>query len=134
MRITLLLLLTTVADLSWMAGHWSATIDGVQMEEVWTAPDGGMLLGLHRDVKNGRAQFEFMRIARTEEGIFFFAQPGGRPPTPFRLTHASDTRVVFEKPDHDFPKRIIYELREGKLCARVDDGGENAEEWCWAKR
>ncbi len=134
MRIATLLLATTITQLAWMSGHWSATVDGVQMEEIWTTPGGGMLVGLHRDVKNGRAHFEFMRIAQTEEGIVFFAQPGGKPPTPFRLTHAGDTRVVFENREHDYPKRILYELREGKLCARVDDGGENAEEWCWARR
>ena len=121
-------------DLSWMSGHWTSTNDGVVMEEIWTAPRGGVMLGMHRDAKDAKASFEFIRIAATPEGIVYFAQPGGRPPTPFALTESSATRAVFANPQHDFPKRIIYWLEEGKLCARVEGDGESAEQWCWEKK
>lgn len=92
------------------------------------------MLGLHRDTKDAKASFEFFRIAVTPEGIVYFAQPGGRPPTPFALTEASETRAVFANPKHDFPKRITYWLQGGKLCARVEGDGEKAQEWCWEKK
>ena len=125
---------TRLADLAWMTGHWSATIDGVEMEEVWLAPSAGMMPGLHRDAKGGRGSFEFFRIAETNDGIVYFAQPNGQPPTPFALAKSGPSRAVFANPEHDFPKRIIYELRAGKLCARVEGDGEQTEEWCWSKR
>ena len=120
-------------DLSWMTGHWSATIDGLQMEEAWTTPAGGMMLGVHRDVKGNKASFEFIRIAATTDGIVYFAQPGGKPPTPFTLVESGRGRAVFANPKHDFPKRIVYWLDDSRLCARVEGDGEGAEQWCWTK-
>jgi hypothetical protein len=36
--------------------------------------------------------------------------------------------VVFVNPEHDFPKRIAYELRgDGLLRVRVDDGADGGE-------
>ena len=127
-------LTASLDDLSWMAGHWGATIDGVEMEEVWLAPKGGVMVGMHRDAKPSKASFEFMRIAVTPEGIVFLAQPGGRPATPFPLVEASPTCAVFENPKHDYPQRIIYSLEEGRLCARVEGEGQPPESWCWSRR
>lgn len=121
-------------DLSWMTGHWSATVDGWVMEEVWLAPSGGIMLGMHRDVKGIRSTFEFIRIAQSGGGVVYLAQPGGRPATSFPLIEVTSTRAVFENPQHDFPKRIIYTLADGRLCARVEGDGEKAQEWCWTRR
>jgi hypothetical protein len=121
-------------DLRWLAGHWADTVDGWAMEEIWTEPAGGVMIGMHRDAKGAKVSFEFIRIAATPEGIVYFAQPGGRPPTPFKLTEVSATRAVFENPQHDFPKRILYTLQEKRLCARVEGDGEKAQEWCWTKK
>jgi hypothetical protein len=53
----------TLEDLGWMTGSWSGSKEGVHSEEHWSAPKGGMLIGMHRDVKDGRAVgFEFFRI------------------------------------------------------------------------
>ena len=122
-----------VEDLAWMTGHWGATIDGVEMEEVWLAPNGGVMLGMHRDVKKTKTFFEFLRIATTPEGVAYLAQPGGRPATPFLLTEVTPTRAVFANPKHDFPQRITYTLEEGRLCARVEGEGQPPESWCWSK-
>jgi hypothetical protein len=125
---------TRLEDLAWMTGHWAATIDGVETEELWSDPRGGLLLGLHRDISKKRTTFEFMRIAETKDGIVYFAQPGGQPPTPFKLTESANQRVVFANPEHDFPKRIIYWMKDAKLCARVEGDGGAGEEWCWSAR
>lgn len=121
--------------LAWMSGRWAASIDGVQMEEVWTAPAGGLLLGLHRDVRgNGRVAFEFLRIAEEDSGLVFIAQPSGRPPTRFPLVEAGAHRVVFGNPDHDYPKRIVYWRDGDALCARVEGDQPTAgEQWCWPR-
>jgi len=124
---------TKLADLEWMSGHWAATIDDVEMEELWTPPSGGVLLGLHRDVSKKRTSFEFLRITETNDGIVYLAQPGGQPPTSFALTESSANRVVFANPAHDFPKRIIYWLKDGQLCARVEGDGDSGEQWCWSR-
>ena len=121
-------------DLAWMTGHWSATIDGWAMEEIWLAPAGGMMLGMHRDVKGAKSSFEFIRIASTPDGIAYLAQPGGRPVTAFTLIEATPTRAVFANPKNEFPQRITYTLVDGRLCARVEGGNEKAQAWCWTRR
>lgn len=127
-----------LSRLAWMEGRWSGTSDGVAMEEHWTAPKGGALLGLHRDVKDGRmVSFEFFRIETTPEGTFYFASPRSAPPTSFRLVELAEARVVFENKEHDFPQRILYWLEpSGALRARIEgpQGGKLVgEEWTWVK-
>ena len=127
-----------VERLAWLEGRWVGEKDGVSSEEVWTALRGGVLLGLHSDVKAGRlVSWEFLRVARTEDGVFYFASPRSAPPTAFRLVEAGEGRAVFENRQHDFPQRILYRLDSaGALHARVEgpQGGRTvALEWVWTK-
>jgi hypothetical protein len=127
-----------VEALAWMAGAWAGEKDGVAMEEVWTSPRGGALLGLHRDVKGGRLlSWEFLRIQATDAGVVYFASPRSAPPTPFKLVEAGDRRVVFENKAHDYPQRILYWVdAKGALHARIEgpQGGRTvSEEWVWTK-
>lgn len=135
----LLLVVATIASAaelpSWMAGSWGGTTGGVVMEEHWTLPAAGLMVGMHRDVSpKGKASFEFMRIEQRKGTLVFLAMPGGRPATPFRMKSQDGARIVFENPDHDFPQRIIYWRDAGRLCARVEGtiaGNASGEEWCW---
>ena len=115
--------------LTWMAGEWKMTRGGACIEERWTAPAGDMLMGMSRTVKDGRTtSFEFMRVVSRADGVFFVAQPGGRPPVDFKLASSSGAEVIFVNPGHaDHLQRIIYR-RPGaeQLTARIEgiDGGK----------
>jgi hypothetical protein len=127
-----------LSRLSWLEGLWTGTKDGVEMEERWTSTKGGALLGMHRDVKDGRmVSFEFFRVDATKEGMFYFASPRSVAPTPFRLVAMSDRQVTFENKTHDFPQRILYWLDDhGALHARIEGpikGKDVSEEWVWKK-
>jgi hypothetical protein len=129
---------TDLSALAWMAGNWTGVQDGVEMEESWLAPKGNTMLALHRDVAGGRTvSFEFLRIEATPDGITYWASPRGRPATPFRLVELKDKRVVFENPEHDYPRRIIYWLgNDGSLHAKIEGthgGKPAAEEWTWRR-
>jgi hypothetical protein len=124
-------------DLSWMAGSWVGTTQGVEMEEHWTAAKGGSMIGIHRDVAKGRTvSFEFLRIEMVKDQITYLSMPGGRSPaTPFPLKELSGSRVVFENPAHDFPQRIIYWKDGNDLRARIEgtmNGKAGSEEWRWS--
>ena len=127
----------TVEVLAWMAGTWEGRdAKGLEMQEVWLEPKGGTLLGLHRDVAGGRTvSFEFLRIALEKEGVTYWASPGGRPATPFRLAETGPRKVIFANPAHDFPKRILYWVDDaGALHARIEgDNPAQGEEWTWRK-
>jgi hypothetical protein len=125
-----------LADLSWLAGSWTGTSRGIEMEEHWTAPKGNSMVGLHRDVGKGRTLlFEFLRIEQQGDQIVYLSMPNGRSPaTPFPLKEVSGTRVVFENPTHDFPQRIIYWKDGNDLRARIEgtqNGKAGGEEWRW---
>ncbi|HKQ96500.1 MAG TPA: DUF6265 family protein [Candidatus Polarisedimenticolia bacterium] len=125
-----------LADLTWMAGAWSGDEQGVAVQEFWTGPDGGMMLSVHKDVKNGRVtDWELLRIEEQSDGIVLLASPRGAPATPFRLVEIAGERVVFANPAHDYPKRILYwRTGDGALHAAID-GGEGTErmEWRWTR-
>lgn len=121
-------------QLSWMAGSWQSEDGDVFMQELWTEPRGGVMLGLHRDVKAGRpAAWEFLRIEDGPDGLVYMASPRGAPATPFELVSLGDRRAVFANPQHDFPKRLVYWIdAEGALHARADAGeGTDGPEWAW---
>jgi hypothetical protein len=127
-----------VDGLAWMAGAWSGEKDGLAMEEVWTPPRGGALLGLHRDVKGGRmVSWEFFRIQAEGDAVVYHSSPRSAPPTPFTLVESGPRRAVFENKAHDFPQRILYWLdKAGALHARIEgpqDGRTASEEWVWTR-
>lgn len=121
----------TIEDLSWLAGGWeTANAAERWTDEHWTTPAGGAMLGMSRTVKAGAlSEFEYLRIVQKGDDLVYIAHPGGRAPgTEFKMTSLTEgaagyRRVVFENPEHDFPKRILYVRRpDGTLVATVDAG------------
>ncbi len=124
-----------IESLGWLQGHWQGNEDGTVTDEYWMPPRGGMMPGVNRTVaQSGRASFEFMRIAETDNGITFFASPQGREATPFLMKELSETHVIFESDVNDFPKRIIYRKQGEELHARIEgtiDGKAQSMQWKW---
>ena len=119
-------------ELGWLAGHWvMATPDG-RVEELWLPPAGGTLYGVGRTCSGDATRFfEFLAIEPRDGAngptLAYVARPRGGAPTEFLLVDLGEDRVVFANPQHDFPKRIIYERRRDELHARVDDGTDDGE-------
>lgn len=113
----------SLADLGWLSGSWKQEANGKVIEEHWTTPAGGSMLGMSRTIKNGKTvAFEFLRIEQRDGTLLYIAQPQGAPPTEFRLLSANDNELVFANPQHDFPKRIRYRRNpDGSVTARVED-------------
>lgn len=113
---------SSLEELVWLTGYWVGEDEGVRREELWLAPRGEVMFGLHRDVPaSGKTFFEYLRIESGPDGVVYQASPRGRPPTPFRMAAVSERSVEFENPEHDFPQRIRYWLdAEGALHARVE--------------
>ena len=145
---TALLLVATAAwaegptldpGLAWLAGDWVGTLDGAEVQELWTAPAGDAMLGLGRTTRDGRlAEFEYLMLRAGPGGVEYLASPGGRwPPTRFALSELEGTRAVFVNPDHDFPRRIEYRRDGDRLRVRiegVEEGRPLALEWTLRRR
>lgn len=112
-----------IGDLAWLSGAWVGTRGRSSIEERWSPPLGGAMLGVSRTVRREEDRmvaFEYLRIVEREGGLFYVAQPNGSAPTEFTLTEVSTTRAVFDNPRHNYPKRIVYELSaEGDLTATI---------------
>ena len=116
----------TLQDIGWLAGDWQLGSAARCVEEQWTAASSNMLIGMSRTVAEGRTtSFEFMRIEARADGIYYVAQPGGRPPVDFKLASESPAELVFVNPGHaDHLKKIVYRREaDGRLTARIE--GEN---------
>jgi hypothetical protein len=120
-------------DLAWMAGSWMERKGGVDTEEHWLAPRGGLMTAMNRTViQGGPTSFEFLRIEMKEGKPVYLSMPMGRPATQFRAAEQGPARIVFEDPGRDFPRRISY-WRDGEaLIARIEGtikGEPRAKEW-----
>jgi hypothetical protein len=118
----------TLHDIAWLAGDWQLIRGDACVEEHWTLPSESSLIGMSRTVTRGRtAEFEFLRIEARDDGIYYVAQPGGRPPVDFKLASDSARELVFVNPGQaDHVKQIVYRREEdGGVTARIEgeDGG-----------
>jgi hypothetical protein len=104
----------------WIAGCWQSQSGPLTIDEQWMRPAGGLMLGIGRTVRNGKAVFhEFLSISVQDGNVVYTARIGASS-TPFKLVKSADSEAVFENPAHDFPQRIIYRKRDGGLHARIE--------------
>jgi len=111
----------SIAELGWLQGAWTGTRRTSAIEERWSPPSGGAMLGVSRTVRKGRmTAFEFLRVVERDGSLVYIAQPGGRAATEFVLTELRAGHAVFANPRHDFPQRITYTLAaDGTLTATI---------------
>lgn len=86
------------------------------------SPRGGTMLGMSRTVRgDSLIEFEHLQILDRSGHLTYHAEPSGQPPADFVASTVTDTLVVFENPEHDFPQRIIYRRRgTDTLVARIE--------------
>lgn len=129
--------LKDIQRLSFLAGSWISEHGPRRVEEHWTIPAGGTMIGMNRTVVGERtAAYEYLRIEATADGIDYVAIPVRQELTRFRLIECANNRAVFENPDHDFPSRIIYERDADKLIGRIEGtrgGKEASAQWEWTR-
>ena len=117
----------TLKDLAWLTGSRSIK-ESVLIEERWMEPASNLMLGVSRTVRGDKVvEFEYLRIESRPDGLYYVAQPGGRPPTSFKLTKWDGTEAVFENPQHDFPRRIIYRKQPDNVVVVRIDGGAGTQ-------
>ena len=57
----------TIADMAWLAGHWTGSVLGGVGDEIWSPPRNGMMLGMYRQMNDGKPRF-FELLTLIEEG------------------------------------------------------------------
>ena len=92
--------------------------DGEIVEERWLGPRGELFIGANLTSNKGRASFENLRIARSDDTWTFWGSPMGRTPVPFRLIQSGAQRVVFANPEHAF-RRASSTGATATICWRA---------------
>jgi len=109
-----------------MAGCWETSSPQRTVEEQWTAPRGQTMLGTGRTVRDGRTtEYEFVVISVKDGRLAYEAHPSGQPSAVFLSSELSDTRVIFQNSDHDFPQRVAYERQSADALLAWIEGSQN---------
>jgi hypothetical protein len=120
----------TLQNFAWLAGHWRIEQADRQVDEQWMAPAGGLMMGMARNVQGGKVrEYEFTLLRQEPNGdIFYVASPSQQTQTSFKLTSLREGEAVFENPQHDFPKKIVYARQaDGSLLAAIEGPGRDGK-------
>jgi hypothetical protein len=124
-----------LSDLGWMQGAWHGEGLGGQIEEHWTAPSGGTMVGAFRLVSDGKSGvIEYLMITEEPERIVYrfkhFRPDYGtwekEQPLEFTLISATPDEAIFhsEVPDQHSPRRLTYRLSGGDSLLVVVEGSD----------
>ncbi len=119
----------TLDDLSAFVGTWHLDEQGRNYTETWKT-DGDRLSGSAVELAGSDTVFyeEMTVFERGSDGWVLgvtVADQNNSSTVFFRLTEFREGYYKFENPSHDFPKRIIYEVKGvDRMEARVDGGEE----------
>jgi uncharacterized protein DUF6265 len=119
-----------ISRLVWLAGDWRMERNSRVVDEHWMAPGAGVMLGMVRTVMKGRVlEHGFLQIREGPGGdLFYVAQLSGQKEAAFQLSSLTETSVVFENPQHDFPQKISYSLQpDGSLLTTMEGPGPDGQ-------
>lgn len=122
----------SVESAGWLAGCWEASSPDGQnaAEEQWMAPRGGLMVGMTRSIRGGRATgYELLTIHENADGILVLhAEPSDQAPTDFPARSVEEGRLEFGNAEHDFPQKIVYaQIDEDLIHAAVFGEADGAE-------
>ncbi len=119
---------------AFLVGCWRSPPDAdVVVEERWSPPADGVMLGTSRTFRGGRmTSFEFA-VLREERGkVTLLPYPEGvASEHSFDLVDVSAHHLRFEAPAHDYPTRIHYRRTPAGLEARIDGGPDDPHPRSW---
>lgn len=118
----------TAPDLELLVGTWQGGDDDVLIEEIWSRPAKGHLIGMFRMMRGNEGQFyELMTIEPLDHGWVMYMRhfspglaawedKGGA--LVFDLTEVGDSHVKFDQRDAE--TNLIYERAENELTVTLE--------------
>lgn len=114
--------------LTWLIGTWNRTNTkpGRSALEQWEQTSANELRGFGISLQGKDTTFvEKLRIIIKDNNIVYVADVAeNQKPVYFKLTEISEIGFVCENPEHDFPKKIWYQLEGKKLNAQISGDGK----------
>jgi hypothetical protein len=133
-----------LADLAWIAGDWRGEVGGGTIEEQWSAPAGGSMMGMFRYVKDGTTHlYEFLtieqgtngpvlRLKHFNPGLVGWEEKAEAVTCP--LVHAAPNEAVFDSGGENLV-RLTFRRAGDTLTVTLDrkkDGKASASEFRYA--
>jgi hypothetical protein len=109
-------------ELLWIVDNWVNAEGETVSYEHWEKVNDSLYEGGSETIKNGDTVFsEKLKILKENDDIFYVADVKHNPaPVYFKLTYSGTNKAVFENPEHDFPRKITYEIENGNLHAYIE--------------
>jgi hypothetical protein len=124
--------------LSWILNTWERTNvrPGTTAFETWEKKSDQLYTGMGVSLKGTDTTFvEQLRIEMKDDKLYYVADVReNATPTYFLITEINEQGFKSENPDHDFPKVIMYELKDGVLTAIISDGGDKKMGFVFKKK
>jgi hypothetical protein len=117
--------------LSWIVDSWISPPGESITYENWTKIDDTTFSGESHTIKNGDTVFsEQLKIEKISDDVYYTAIVKHNPgPVHFKLVELGENKAVFENAKHDYPNRIVYELKDdGSLYARIEGKNKKGED------
>jgi hypothetical protein len=121
-----------IKQAEWLIGTWESKTARGSLYETWTKVGDVGFSGKSYILKEkDTVVFETIQLVQEQGGVFYIPtvknQNGGLP-VRFALKNISDTALIFENPQHDFPQIISYtKISADSLMAEIS-GTINGQE------
>lgn len=117
----------STSQLEWLVGKWKRTNSkpGRTSIETWKK-DGDRLIGSAYHLNgNDTTYIEKLKIVVKDQELYYVADvPENKSEVYFKITQVSPNGFVCENPQHDFPKKISYQLNGNSIRAVISGDGK----------
>lgn len=118
-----------IGQIAWLAGCWEMVATQRTVEEQWMAPRGGTMIGTSRTFRSDSLVAYELVIVREQGGrLAYEAHPSGQATAVFLSRTVTDSMIVFENLEHDFPQRVGYERKSHDVVHAWVEGPHNGRE------
>lgn len=115
--------------MNWLLGDWKSAAGKSFILESWQQVSPKTYQGMAESRNNKSHDLlssETMQLVEMSGGIFYFAKVKQNDlPVAFKLTECTNTMVVFENSQHDFPKKLQYQLANDSVMNVLVSDGKN---------
>lgn len=127
-----------ISQLAWIQGRWKGEAFGGLLEEEFSLPRGGCILGISRIVKEDDRLIhkEFMEVAEANGSLTYTVTLPSKSST-FFLKEIGQSSVTWELESNPFPRTITYTRAGDRIdiaLAGVDAQGSPKLEKLWMQR
>jgi len=109
---------------SWLLGKWETNTEEGNLSEEWQKLNDSTFQA-HSFFIRGKdtLHFETITLQQNGEELIYSATVKGQnndEPVSFKLTNATEKKLVFENPKHDYPQKISYtQISKDNLVAQI---------------